>query len=82
MKKEFLLWLSRLPNIESVWMQVQSLASLSGLRIWHHHELWWRSQMQLVWCCCGCGIGLSCRSDSTPTWELLYVAGAAIKKKK
>ena len=28
-------------------MQVQSLASLSELRIWHCHELWCRSQMQL-----------------------------------
>ena len=26
---------------------VQSLASFSGLRIWHCHELWCRSQMQL-----------------------------------
>ena len=26
---------------------VRSLASLSGLRIWHCHELWSRSQMQL-----------------------------------
>ena len=28
-------------------MQVWSLASLSGLRIWHCHELWCRSQLQL-----------------------------------
>ena len=27
--------------------QVQSLASISGLRIWHCHELWCRSQTQL-----------------------------------
>ena len=27
-------------------MWVQSLASLSGLRIWHCHELWYRSQTQ------------------------------------
>ena len=26
---------------------VQSLALLSGLRIWHCHELWCRLQMQL-----------------------------------
>jgi len=26
---------------------VQSLASFSGLRIWHCHELWCRSKMQL-----------------------------------
>ena len=31
----------------SLKMQVQSLASLSGLRIQHCHELWCRSQMLL-----------------------------------
>ena len=30
--------------------QVQSLASLSGLRIWHCPELWCRLQMQLGSC--------------------------------
>ena len=28
-------------------LQIQSLASLSGLRILYCHELWYRSQMQL-----------------------------------
>ena len=28
-------------------LQVRSLALISGLRIWHCHELWCRSQMQL-----------------------------------
>jgi len=28
-------------------LQVQSLASLTELRIWHCHELWCRLQMQL-----------------------------------
>ena len=28
-------------------LRVQSLALLSGLRIWHSHELWCRSQMRL-----------------------------------
>jgi len=27
---------------------VQSLALFSGLRIWHRHELWWRSQTWLL----------------------------------
>ena len=31
----------------SVRMQVRSLASLSGFRIWHCCELWYKSQMQL-----------------------------------
>ena len=28
-------------------LRVQSLASLSGLRVWHCHELWCRSQIWL-----------------------------------
>ena len=31
-------------------LRVQSLASLSGLRIWHCHELWCRLQMWLRSC--------------------------------
>ena len=31
-------------------MQVQSLALLSGLRVWHCYELWCRSQTQLGSC--------------------------------
>ena len=34
----------------NVRMQVQSLASLSGLRIWPCHELWYRLQMWLGSC--------------------------------
>ena len=35
------------PDIVSVRMWVCSLALLIGLRIWHCHELWYRSQTQL-----------------------------------
>ena len=46
--QEFLMWLSRLRTwLVAMRMQVPSLASLSGLRIWHCHELWCRSQMRL-----------------------------------
>ena len=64
-------------------MQVRSLASLSGLRIWG---------------CCGCGGGyrcsldpmllwLWCRSAAVApiralAWELPYAAGVALKRKK
>ena len=64
-------------------MQVQSLASLSGLRIR---------------CCCGCGVGcrhgsgpvllwLWCRPVATApigplAWESPYAAGVALKKKR
>ena len=36
-----------------------SLALLSGLKIWRGHELWCRSQVQLVSVphCCGSGVG-------------------------
>ena len=30
--------------------------------------------------CCGCGVGLSCRSDSTPSPETSIPTGAALKK--
>ena len=65
-------------------MQVQSLALLSGLRIWHCHELWCRSQTrlsdpELLW--------LWCRPAAIASiwplaWEPPYAAGAAIKDKK
>ena len=63
--------------------QAQSLALLGGLRIWHCHELWGKSQTQLrsgvatVWC----------RPAATaPTqplaWEPPCALGATLKKKK
>ena len=46
--KEFQLWLSRLrTQLVSMRIQVQSLASDSGLRIWCYHEPWCSSQMWL-----------------------------------
>ena len=40
---EFLLWLSGLQaRLVSMRMQVRSLASITGLKIWHCHELWCR----------------------------------------
>ena len=45
------MWLSRLrTRLASLRMQVQSLALLSALRIWHCFKLWCRSQMQLGSC--------------------------------
>ena len=48
-------------------MRVQSLASLSGLRIWS---------------CCKLGIDHSCSSDSIPGWELPYATGVPCKEKE
>ena len=49
-------------------MQVQSLASPSGLRIWHCCELWCRlAAAALIW---------------PLAWELPYATGVALKRKK
>ena len=59
--------------------EVQSLASLSGLRIQHYHEPWYRSQTRLGSCMALAG-GYS--SNSIPSQEPLYARGAALKKAK
>ena len=64
-------------------MQVRSLTSLSGLRIWHGGELWCRSQRQL-----GSHIAAAvCRPPAAVlirplAWELPYAVGASLKRKK
>ena len=35
-----------------------------------------------ICCCCYCGVGLRCSSDSTPAWALPCIAGVGIKRKK
>ena len=81
---KFLLWLSGFwTRLASMRMRVQSLASLSGLRIWHCHELWYRSQMWL-----GSGVlWLLCRLAAAAliqalAWEHPYATGVALKSKK
>ena len=60
-------------------MQVRSLASLSGLRILHCRELWYRLQIQL----CSSDLALLwCRPVATApirplAWEPPYAVGAA-----
>ena len=49
-------------------MWVQSLASLSGLRIWRCHELW-------------CTLAAAAPTEPL-AWEFPYTMGAALKKKK
>ena len=46
---------------------VQSLAPLSGLRIW---------------CCCGCGVGWRLQLSFDPYRELPYATGTTLKKKE
>ena len=62
------MWFSRLrTQLVSMRVQIQSLASLSGLRI-HCCELWR---------CCGCGVGWQLQ-----LWFDPYAAGTALKSKK
>ena len=70
----------RLMNLRT---QVQSLALLSGLRIWRYRELWCRSQMRLG----SCVAWLWCRLAATAwigplAWEPLYAVGMAPKRQK
>ena len=62
-------------------MQVQSLASLKGLRIWGCHELWYRLQIQpvLLWLWCGLAAAALIRPLA---WELPYAVGTALKRKE
>ena len=80
---EFPVWLNRLrTRLVSIRIQVWSLASLSGLRIWCCHKLWRGLQMRLgsgiaVW-----GLGLSCSFNSTPSLGTLICHRCGPKKKK
>ena len=62
--------------------QVWSLASLSGLRIWHCHKMWCRSQTRL-----GSGVAVSVAqacsysSDSTPSLGTSVCHGCGPKKR-
>ena len=73
---EFPLWLCRLrTGLVSMRMWVQSLALLSGSRIWCCQEPQHRSQMLL-----------RCRLATVPpiqplAWELSYAMGMKVKKK-
>ena len=67
----------------SMRIQIQSLASLSGLRIQHFHELWCRPQMWL-----GSGVAVavvkagSYSSDSTPSLGTSICCECGPKKTK
>ena len=62
---------------------VWSLASLSGLRIKHCHELWYRSQ---TWLRSGIAVAIARPAAAALikllSWEPLYAKGAALKSKK
>ena len=71
-------------NLTSIHEDVRSIPGpLSGLRIWHCHELWYRLQMQL-----GSHIAVavvetsSCSSDSTPSLGTSICSRCGPKKQK
>ena len=64
-------------------MRVQSLASVSGLRIQHCCELCCRSQIQLGSCVAvAVAVTGSCSSDLTPFLGTPICHGCGLKKKK
>ena len=80
----FPLWLSELRTQRSGFrMQVQSLASLGGLRIWHCHKLWCRRKMQLR---SGFPVAVvqtsSCSFDSIPSPGTAICQDVALKRKQ
>ena len=72
-------------NQTSTHVQVQSLALVSGLRIWCCHELWYRSQMWL-----GSDVAMAVAGHRPGTtapiqplsWEPPYAVGVALKRQK
>ena len=65
-------------------LQVQSLASLTGLRIWRCNELQGRSQMRLRYSVAvALGVGMAAATPiQSLAWELPYAADLALKRKK
>ena len=55
-------------------LRVWSLASLSGLRIWHCHVLWYRSQTQLR-SCTAVAEASGCSSTLTPSLGISICCG-------
>ena len=64
-------------------MGVQTLASLNGLRIWHHHKLQQRSQ---TWLRSSVAVAVAQTSAAAQTWplaqELPYATGSVVKRKE
>ena len=65
-------------------MQVQSVASLSGLRIQHYYDLWCRWQIRLG---SAVAVAVVCRPAAAASiqplvWEPPYATGMAEKEEK
>ena len=70
-------------QVVSMRMQVQSMALLIGLRIWHCHKLWCRLQMRLGSCIAvAVAQASSCSSNSTPSLGTSICHRCAPKKNR
>ena len=68
-------------QLVSMRMRVRSLALLSGLGIWHCHEVWCRSQMQLRSCVAVAVVRLAVTAPiQSLAWEFPYAADVALKR--
>ena len=66
-------------QLGTVRLWVQSLVSLSGLRIRHHHELWYRSQTRLG---SGVAVAVAVALIRHLAGEPPYAKGMALKSVK
>ena len=83
--KRIIIGISVMAQWKQIWlgsmrMQVQSLALLSGLRIWHCHELWCRSH--LAWICVAVSVAGSYSSNSASSLGTSICCGCSLKKQK
>ena len=62
------------------WVKNPSAAAQPTAEVWVPTSAWC-SGLEIQ-CCCSSGVGRSCGLDSFTGWELPYVVGAAMKKKK
>ena len=81
---EFLSWLSSNESLTRIMrMQVRSLASLSGSRIWRCREIWCRSKK---WVGSRIAVAVaqacSCSSNLIPSLETSICSGCSPKRKK
>ena len=76
-------WLTNLTRNHEV-VGSRSLALRSGLRIWHCHELWCRSQTRLGFrvAVAVAGIGQQLQLIRPLAWEPPQVTGVALEKSK
>ena len=68
-------------RLGTIRLRVSSLASFNGLRIWHCHELWFRSQTWLG-SCVAVAVAVGWSSDSTSSLGTSICLRCGLKKQK